>query len=57
LDELDPTFVDALGLKLNLMLPVYSEWKKQSDIEDHEEWNLITFITHPRSDISGRIRP
>ncbi|CAF4784352.1 unnamed protein product, partial [Rotaria sp. Silwood2] len=44
LDEMDADFVDSLGLKLNLMLPIYVEWKKQFDIEDHEEPNLITFI-------------
>ncbi|CAF2735376.1 unnamed protein product [Rotaria sp. Silwood2] len=41
---MDADFVDSLGLKLNLMLPIYVEWKKQFDIEDHEEPNLITFI-------------
>ena len=44
MDNLNPIFVDAFGLKLNLMLPAYSQWKKQFDIEGHEEWDLITFI-------------
>ncbi|CAF1619364.1 unnamed protein product, partial [Rotaria sordida] len=44
LDDLDADFVDSLGLKLNLMLPVYVQWKKQFDFEDHEESNFITFI-------------
>jgi len=35
---------DSIGLKLNLILPVYNKWKKQFDIEDHQQYDLITFI-------------
>ncbi len=41
---MDPTYLNALGLKLNVILSAYVKWKSKFDIEDHSECNLITFI-------------
>jgi hypothetical protein len=41
---LDPTYLNALGLKFHVILSAYVKWKSKCDIEDHDECNLITFI-------------
>jgi hypothetical protein len=44
LDGHDTIYYQRIGLKYNLLLPIYSQWKEEFDAEDHQQCDLIEFI-------------